>query len=303
MIELLIFPFSYAANRFARFWFRLCYRLKFVFSKRQINESSYAWQTINEIVSQKPRLISYLALAAPRWNPHAIIASCGPMRIQNSVAIDISELNRSCAKWYLIVYNAPGGQTVSATSSTNDGMAERKLEVSPGIYTVTLRVYEPQEKMSFPSLSIDDGMRQVEKRHIRCAELPSLEDNVFNLQSGFYRFVHSYMYTMLRYRSWFPKKWIEREYLPVGNPETHFRYGAFDSEQAVSIDFDESSRSGMLVYLTCYNRSSFPVFSTKLEEKNGIVTPRFTEAGFYLLRVLAARDTSNRALNMRVAIL
>lgn len=284
--ELLIFPLSFALNRVVRSGFRLLYRLRFLLQRKQFEIGPFSWQTLNEVLSEKPFFVRYLAVAAPRWNPHALIASGGPVRVDEKLEFSTSGLCQAAAHWYFVIYRAPNSETIHCVSSEDDPQGNVCLTVDPGIYTVTLRAYLPQAQLCLPDIVVDGGERRIAARTVASREQPELEGILFHRRSPFFGFLHHYMRTMLRRPELFPGRWVEREYLPVGNPETRFVYGAFEAGQSIRVSADERVLGAGLVYLTCYNRSSFPVYGVRVEASPEVTTPSFSDSGFYLCRIV-----------------
>jgi hypothetical protein len=94
---------------------------------------------------------------------------------------------------------------------------------------------------------------------------------------------------LLRHRRWFPSAFVEREYLPAGNPQTTFHYGSVRAGARLAIDLAPHLWQTNDVYLTVYNRASFPVLSKRLTGP-GQEMPRVDVDGTYLVRVHARTD-------------
>jgi hypothetical protein len=101
-----------------------------------------------------------------------------------------------------------------------------------------------------------------------------------------YACLHYYVLEMLRLRQYLPASFVRREYLPVGNPETIFNYGDLRRGQCLEITSDRGLPEGQRLYLTIYNRSSFPVFWTEVRSLPYRTLP-VEEAGSYLWRLHA----------------
>jgi hypothetical protein len=233
---------------------------------------------------------------APRWNPHALIASCGPMYIKHGLEFDVNELKEETKYWYMVIYGAPNGKTVRSISSTDSLTGCLQIPLEAGNYTLTLRIYDPRDLQTFPGISLDDGRYKVQGRQVSICYQPPLERLVFGRRSAFLMFVHHYMYTMLDRKGVFPSAWVSREYLPVGNPETFFLYGVFKAGQSLKVSLDMPMLAGSLIFLTCYNRSSYPIYQAELSHDSIFETYAFTEGGFFLCRVVS-RHTKVELVN------
>ena len=104
----------------------------------------------------------------------------------------------------------------------------------------------------------------------------------------YYRALHHYIHPMLRLRRWLPQAWVRREYLPVGDPCTEFRYDWFPADCSLELRVSPRLHQDCRVYLSVYNRASLPVHSQELGVGT-LRTPAFQEAGFYLIRLRPRR--------------
>jgi hypothetical protein len=86
-----------------------------------------------------------------------------------------------------------------------------------------------------------------------------------------------------------PPSFVRREYLPVGNPETAFRYGYLGRGQCVEITSSHGILEGYCLYLTIYNRSSFPVLWSEVRSLPYRSRPAEATCS-YLLRLHAMRS-------------
>ena len=82
----------------------------------------------------------------------------------------------------------------------------------------------------------------------------------------FFRLTQGYVFLMLRYKDLLLAKLVEREFLSVGNPETNFEYGALQRGQRIKVVSDAELFRSSSVYLTIYNRSSFPIRWCQIDE-------------------------------------
>jgi hypothetical protein len=109
-----------------------------------------------------------------------------------------------------------------------------------------------------------------------------------NKDGIFYASLHYYVLEMLRLRQYLPASFVRREYLPVGNPETAFSYGYLRRGQSLEISSSRGIPQGHRLYLTIYNRSSFPVSWSEVRSLPYRTSPAGV-TGSYLLRLHAMR--------------
>lgn len=272
---------SYLFNRLLKAYFRM------LFQTLLLKKESKSWKLYIERL-KNPVGIPYAMLNAPRWNTHAFIASAGPVTINESITVDFSGINRFCSSWTFILYKLPANHTSKVISCLDDssGSFHYTVAVEAGAYSIVLRCYELKYPVELPKLIIDNGRVVIEKRFI-FSKVPVYPDAIMGKQSSFYSFVHYYLHYAFRKGSRDLGFDLDFEYLPVGNPETTFIYGCFNSNSYICIDVNGKAED-FLLYLTCYNESSFPIYSEKIPVY-GIDQFRsslLTVDGTYLIRIV-----------------
>ncbi len=270
---------SYLFNRLLKAYFRM------LFQTLLLKKESKIWKLYIERL-QHPLGIPYAMLNAPRWNTHAFIASAGPVTINENITIDLSEINMLCSSWTFILYKLPANVTSKVISCLDDSTFRHKLTVERGAYSIALRCYELKYPVELPELIIDNGKVVIEKRLI-LNKFPVYPATIMARESRFYSFVHYYLHYAFRQERKSISNNLHFEYLPVGNPETTFLFGYFNRNSSVYVDI--SDRAGdFLIYITCYNESSFPVYSEKIPVygidlfKSALLTVN----GTYLIRII-----------------
>src|SRR5262249_50846773 len=116
-----------------------------------------------------------------------------------------------------------------------------------------------------------------------------------NKDGIFYACLHYYVLEMLRLRQYLPASFLRREYLPVGNPETAFYYGDLRRGQCIEINSSRGIPEGHRLYLTVYNRSSFPVCWSEVRSLPYRSLP-VEASGSYLWRLHAMRSREPQPL-------
>src|SRR5205823_3634281 len=110
---------------------------------RRRKEQAFRWHPLSAETMRNPLALPLLMTSAPRWNPHAIIATLGPLPVQNTLSIDVAAAWRSEASWSIVVYTFPGFRTVTSLDSL-DSPADaptQTLTLKPGRYWIGLRYY------------------------------------------------------------------------------------------------------------------------------------------------------------------
>lgn len=289
-------------------FYRICRRLlrlateRFVRRNPAVRES---WQPLSEAFLDRPGALPVMMTTGPRWNPHAFIGTVGPLEIQAEFEIDIAVAARSAREWFFVVYRAPGRETVGALSvldGRSHGPASFKVP-GPGRYAIAARYYHPSPRSVLPAIRVDGRDR------VAATELdPELNGFYRNLgaRSGLlYGCLAWYVYPMLRCSGWLPTRWVEREFLPVGNPETEFRYGWIRRGERLKFNPGNGIGENHDIYMTYYSRNSFPVAFSQLPTTGDMVAPPAPCTGFYLVRIqptlrTASNPRSSGQIDVRV---
>jgi hypothetical protein len=100
----------------------------------------------------------------------------------------------------------------------------------------------------------------------------------------FYLCLHYYVFHALDHRDWLPAAFVEREFLPAGNPQTRFRFGAVRRGQSITLTLAPALLATHAVFFTLYNRHSFPVTWYPIADEHHTTAPCAC-AGFYLVRI------------------
>jgi hypothetical protein len=88
----------------------------------------------------------------------------------------------------------------------------------------------------------------------------------------------------LQWRKFLPQSFVNREFLPVGAPDTEFFYGALSQGEILQLEINSSVLKDYEIYITLYNRASFPI-SWWQQKEEIYKTEAMPSNGFYLLRV------------------
>lgn len=286
--EMILAPLSFLFYRFVRFGVQL---LVYV-SGRKHAQAATRWQTVEGQGVSKPFNLLALMTAAPRWNTHALIALVGPLRVQHTLRIHAAAATKSARSWTVVVHAEPEHHMVTSLGPLNACGEEpwQAVNLAPGTYRLALRYYHWSEPVELPAIEVDGA--SVVHSVIVPANTNDFYHDLSKRSNFFYLCLHSYVCTLLRYRRWFPRSFVEREYLPAGNPQTTFYYGFVQAGTRLIFELDPGLLQTHDVYFTLYNRASFPVLWYPLLEHKHITTPS-PISGSYLLRV--HRKTSTPA--------
>ncbi len=254
-----------------------------------LSRRALEWRVLGPEVLNQPLALPVIMTTGPRWNPHAIIATAGPIAVDGLLAIDLGSADASTALWTVVVHRFPNFYPV-ASAGASSGVSE--IHVKPGRYVLAFRYYEWGREPQIPALVID-GKRSVPGR--RLGSSPNAFYKDLHLRGGFfYRCLHYYVFEMLRLRDRLPESFVRRQYLPARNPETQFDFGIVRQEKHVDLRAAHALLPTHAVYLTIYNRDSFPVYWCRVTE-SADTSPAAAADGFYLIRSHAREARGDRA--------
>lgn len=250
---------------------------------RERKKESLEWRTVSELV-HLPLALPYIMVTGPRWNPHALISRVGPFQAERSLRIRVETAHHSAQMWTLVISRTADFRVVVSMDSRNVARDKVWLEqaLPAGRYFASIRYYESSPHPRLPDIEID-GVGLIPGRSISPSENDYLK-GLRNKQGIFYTCLQYYILEMLRLQPYLPAALVRREYLPVGNPETLFYYGYLGQGQCVEVTSSRGLAHGHRLYLTTYNRSSFPVSWCEVRSLP-YHTPPAEGSGSYLLRL------------------
>ena len=236
------------------------------------------WIGLSELAG-KSWGVAFLVVTAPRWNCHATLALTDPFRVDSEIALALPASEESAQQYTFVIYPERGNPFTPTREHQQDGTI--RLPLAPGIYRLGARYYDAVADPVFPEVRAD-GAVQIPRRCLtgQRDRYQALLESIRNKKTLGTGVLHYYMYYLLRWRVG-GDAFLKREFLPVGNPDTEFEYDAFQSGDRVEIQGGEGS-GNQRVYLTCFNRHSFPVRWDRIEAFPYQTTVDFD--GFYLLR-------------------
>lgn len=295
-------PLSISSFIFYHFWrylFKRIYYFYFLIYKEECEK----WRPFNEELLSEFGALPMLMTSAPRWNPHAIIARIGPLAVEEFLQIHTGII-QSCAKaCSIVIYGFPRHRTITylGTSSKNEMGEWETINLKSGKYEVGIRYYDTTETIVLPQIKID-GKKSIPQIEAKVSN--EFYKSLIKRNNIFYKFLHYYMYHLIEYKKWFPKRFVESEFLPMGNPETKFYYGIFRKGQSLGLKIKYDLLKEYTVGLALLVRESFPVewYNIKDEEKTISNIPY---DGFYVIRIHAKISlpdyaTIDRLINVSV---
>lgn len=247
-----------------------------------------AWQCLSEEMLSKPGALAVVMTNAPRWNPHAVIASAGPLQAKQSITIDAAAADGSAESWTVVVSSFPRLNAVGSVGAQDRPLSEghTSFSVTPGRYTLALRYYAPNPNAVLPEVCVDGEVV------IPGGPLPpnvnAFYQRLAEQTNSRWRWLALHVFHMLRHPEEYPPERTARVLLPVGNPETQFYYGLVPAGQSATVGLDPEILDEYGAYLTLYNTGSFPIYWQPVTTSQ-VIAPAQPEETLYLLRLQPRR--------------
>jgi len=274
-MSILLGVFSFGFYHVNRFLLRALQWL----NARATAKKTPEWRILNGELLQHPLALPIVMTTGPRWNPHALVASVGPLSVQRELRVDACAADSSAQVWTTVVNSFRGLRTV-ASLGVGSGRSDR-LELPPGRYTVILRYYEWAAAPRLPAIDVDG------KEVVRAAAIPPSTNEFYKdlkqRDSRYYLWLHYYISVILRHEKRPPASFVRGQYLPVGNPETEFIYGPMKPGERLDLKPLEPLLNDSRVYVTIYNLASFPLFWCRVGKSMESLDP-IDGAAYYLIR-------------------
>jgi len=262
----------------------------YTFALSRMTAEAYEWKTFSRQTLARPFVLPIIATKGPRWNTHAILLTAGPLEVEEKMSFDVAAAQASAASWSIVLYANPGYQTVASIESFDVAQGEQSRDVflKPGLYSINARYFGVSAQPVAPSVRID-GIEALRATAID-RNANELYTDLYRRGGWFYLALHYYVFHMLRFRRFLPQSFVRREFLPVGDPGTTFRYGAIRAGEHLEIEGRPELLEHYDVYVTLYNRSSFPVASETIRDMSVSMAP-VSGDGFYLFRLRRKAQT------------
>jgi hypothetical protein len=269
---------SFAFQRAARTVFRLGASLSM-----PLRRDTSRWKVLSADFVRRPLVLPFMMLTGPRWNTHALIATLGPIRVARELEVNLTPL-RSARSWTVVLYSFPGFKTAAALGPTDSistgGLA--RVALKPARYMVGLRCYGWSDPTGLPAIAVD-GRPVVAPASVSYD--PDALLQVLRGRTGlFYQLSQYYLRLLVKYKDFLPRRFVDGEFLPVGNPETYFHYGLVDVNRSLHLDINSDLFRFTDVYFTMYNLSSFPTMWCQVQAAHSEI-PAAPEPRYYLLRL------------------
>lgn len=254
------------------------------------------WRILSAETLKSALSLPVLMTKGPRWNTHAIIGTLGPFSVKESIAIDTESANNSASSWIAVIYNFPSYETIASLESEKINVNNQWefLNLKSGRYSIGLRYYNCFDKIIFSAIQVDK--QDFVSPTPVSSDINNFYYELIKKKNWFYLALHYYIFTILRLRKWLPESFIRNEYLPVGATATEFFYDYLITGQTLQLEIDSLIVKNYDIYLTVYDRSSLPLFWSRVEQEKYTTQP-IPNNGFYLIRVRPKPHLLNDSTN------
>lgn len=254
------------------------------------------WRILSAETLKSALSLPVLMTKGPRWNTHAIIGTLGPFSVKESIAIALESTNNSARSWIAVIYSFPGYETIASIESEKiDSKNQWEfLNLKSGSYSIGLRYYNCFDNIIFPAIQVDK--QEFVSSTPVSSDINNFYYDLIKRKNWFYLALHYYVFTILRLRKYLPESFVRNEYLPVGAPATEFFYDYLIAGQALQLSIDSSIIKNYDIYLTIYDRSSLPLFWSRVEQEK-YTTQSIPNNGFYLIRIRPKPHWLNNSVN------
>jgi Family of unknown function (DUF6208) len=293
-------PLAIASLIFYRLM-RALMRPLIVLNARRNAPRARQWSVLSGEALKNKLVLPGIMTTGPRWNTHAVIAAAGPFDVRRSIAVDTEAALGSAEAWTIVVYTFPDQRTAGHIGSQDAPFASHWVEhnLPAGRYTLAVRYYRWMNEPRLPEVRVD-GTPLVPELKVT-SDINAFYAELRQRRGPYYRWLHFYVFTMLRFRHRLPQRFVERELLPMGNPETQFRYGILYCGESLRVEAAPDMLADYDVYLTVYTRDSFPSSWGQIQPAT-YTTPPVNEDSFYLVRIHRRRPSAPAPIGDRLVI-
>jgi hypothetical protein len=242
-----------------------------------------------------PKMIAYLLVNAPRWNTHAVIAASN-VEVITQLKFYAQTANNSSKQWTLVITKEGKAVVViGSLGNHSDYQLEEKegwikLYLPKGRYSLALRYYEVLPGAELPNVVIDDNTELAPQSVDHAVN--DFYHNIHTVKCFSFQILNFYIYIILRLKRILPLSFVKREYLPAGNPQTDFLYGALYAGEMLKLNISPMLLASHDIYYTFYDTASLPVLWGRVNEENFVTNPIGCK-GVYLIRICQNQFSDN----------
>ncbi len=239
----------------------------------------------------------------PRWNCAAMTASIGPLKVKKVITIDTINL-MGADSWTLLILDTDLKPIARSVTTQTDRI--RSFTVPEGNHWVMIRYYASNNHLPVPEVRTDGKL--IAPRGIfenEQLKYQAFLDGIRGNTSMFFRFLHLHSFSHIDTPVQQHRDQSKQQFLPLGSPETVFRFGRLPAGEALFVDVSEELYQRAKVYIVFYNTASFPVAWHTLEKNRNSLLPMPSKA-FYLIRTVprlgckVTEETVDKSLNITV---
>jgi hypothetical protein len=245
--------------------------------------SASRWRVHSAELFARPGVFPILLVRGPRWNPHAILAMAGPFRVTRTLRVDLDPVRASAGAWSIVIYAYPGARTVAHLGSADAPPgAAAEFTLPPGDYAVSVRYYDWSAHPRLPAV-FADGAPAIAAEDLD-PDVNRVYATLLARRGLLSRCLHYHVYPLLRLAHRLPRGFVEREFLPVGNPETRFLYDVVEPGERLVVRVAPRLLAACGVYVCRYSRDSLPVDWARITAPTAALDPA-RERGYYVVRI------------------
>jgi hypothetical protein len=260
------------------------------------------WSPMYPMEAVKSRMfVTIHELVGPRWNAVGTLgyfAVCA--RHSGKLQVSLVDLKKSAKHFTVVVY--AGSKTVAnvGTMQLSEHQWQQEwLDVTfPAkvrMPTLGIRLYGCHEESRFPAVRIPDNDVTIIGESVPCGEaLDSQEvfDVLRTKEIYFYRALHWHMYPMLCFVRALPLALVRRTFLPAGNAETGYAWGAVHKSCRLRFECtDELWGLIDMLYVVIYTRGSITMASFEIPHGRRLfLSAPVVEDGFFLVRMILGSE-------------
>ena len=229
------------------------------------------------------KTLPFIMLIGPRWNTHTFSCNVMMIRVGHELTVRCPDA-KMVPLWSAVVRDVHRtAHHHVGTVQLSAGQKTFALKLPPGVYSFMCSYYDFRPGAMTPELWVD-GNPVVHRTALPFEASTEIYETVRNRTGLFYRALAGHLYPLLCLRRWVSEGFVHRSFLPVGNPDTTFKFDVVERGDRLHIEVASDLLTTHLVMFTSYNRASFPVHWFRLEE-NSVDTEPMPCRGFWLLRV------------------
>lgn len=240
------------------------------------------------------KMVPLIMVLGPRWNTHAVVFNAAVLfRVERRLVVRCPDPAR--VPWWSAVIRDRSRRTHRHIGTTRlaPGQDAFELDLPPGLYSIAFRYYAFHPVAHTPAVEAD-GRTVLPRTPLPPGATLDVYEAVRGRTGPVYRALAHHVEPLLHLRAWLPDGFVQRTFLPVGDPNNTFLFDVFERGERLRIEIPSGWLATHRALFTAYNRASFPVRWFEVEAPM-VETAPMAGDGFWLLRVHALAGGTPRA--------